>query len=98
MKEEPKKIFIVVILCFVLIALVCLMVYLADIAELKNKQKDKEANDIYWFDMKASCYRGCMFATQPSYDITPIEDKEVRIKLYDDCGLLCEDRYGQRQD
>ena len=40
-----------------------------------------------------ACYQGCKFTTQPIYNITPVDDRSARIKLYDDCTTLCGERY-----
>jgi hypothetical protein len=52
-----------------------------------------QETEILPVDMLTSCYKGCQFATQPIYKITPIKEQEIRIKLYDDCVDLCEDKY-----
>ncbi len=41
----------------------------------------------------AACYKGCQFATQPAYNITPIKSVGMRTYLYESCNMKCEEIY-----
>ena len=58
-----------------------------------SKSNYTENQDILPVDQLSSCYKGCQFATQPNYNITPIEDQNIRVRLYWDCCDLCKIEY-----
>lgn len=51
-------------------------------------------NRVEQIDQLASCYKGCQYTTQPYWN-NAVDDKDFRIKQYDTCTELCEERYGQ---
>ncbi len=55
----------------------------------------KEGKEIVPLELEqlTACYKGCQFATQPTFNITPIKTFGMRTYIYESCNMKCEEIY-----
>lgn len=49
--------------------------------------------DLLETEQVVACYKGCQYATQPSYGIVIAESETDRVKMYRECTLACETKF-----